>query len=197
GGLSCADGEGEARGEGGDGVGGDHELGSLRFAFGVHFHQPVGNFDHVFEQHVRDVYGPFLERLAEREFFPIAIHMSGPLFEWLEGHESALLDRIARLAVDGRLELLLSGFYEPVGAPLAVFVDDGEKFGGWPGTKEWVYDRGWLTQFLEAMDMLVAGGEIRLTTLAAALAEVPSAGLAYLPTASYREMEGWALPPEA
>ena len=272
----------------------------------------MGNFDHVFEQHVRDVYRPFLERLAEREFFPIAIHMSGPLLEWLEGHEAALLDRIARLAVDGRLELLLSGFYEPVlaalprldrieqidwmrqaikrrfgveasglwltervwepelaadlaqagvryalvddrhflvsgfsgdrlhapfwtesdgkrialfpiderlrylipfkppadivaylrslregGAPLAVFVDDGEKFGGWPGTKEWVYDRGWLTQFLEAMDTLVAGGEIRLTTLAAALAEVPSAGLAYLPTASYREMEGWALPPEA
>jgi len=272
----------------------------------------VGNFDHVFEQHVRDVYRPFLERLAEREFFPIAIHMSGPLLEWLEGHEAALLDRIARLAVDGRLELLLSGFYEPVlaalprldrieqidwmrqaikrrfgveasglwltervwepelaadlaqagvryalvddrhflvsgfsgdrlhapfwtesdgkrialfpiderlrylipfkppadivaylrslregGAPLAVFVDDGEKFGGWPGTKEWVYDRGWLTQFLEAMDTLVAGGEIRLTTLAAALAEVPSGGLAYLPTASYREMEGWALPPEA
>ena len=272
----------------------------------------MGKFDHVFEQHVRDVYRPFLERLAEREFFPIAIHMSGPLLEWLEGHEAALLDRIARLAVDGRLELLLSGFYEPVlaalprldrieqidwmrqaikrrfgveasglwltervwepelaadlaqagvryalvddrhflvsgfsgdrlhapfwtesdgkrvalfpiderlrylipfkppadivaylrslregGAPLAVFVDDGEKFGGWPGTKEWVYDRGWLTQFLEAMDMLVAGGEIRLTTLAAALAELPSAGLAYLPTASYREMEGWALPPEA
>src|SRR2546426_4808687 len=90
----------------------------LRFVFGVHFHQPVGNFDHVFEQHVRDVYRPFLERLAEREFLPIAIHMSGPLLEWLEGHESALLDRIARLAVDGRLELLLSGFYEPVLAAL-------------------------------------------------------------------------------
>src|SRR2546428_14163525 len=44
--------------------------------------------------------------------------MSGPLLEWLEGHESALLDRIARLAVDGRLELLLSGFYEPVLAAL-------------------------------------------------------------------------------
>src|SRR5213079_2204157 len=26
--------------------------------------------------------------------------------------------------------------------PLAVFVDDGEKFGGWPGTKDWVYTRG-------------------------------------------------------
>src|SRR5437870_3132965 len=286
----------------------------LRFVFGVHFHQPVGNFDHVFEQHVRDVYRPLLERLAEREFFPIALHISGPLLEWLEAHEAALLDRIAGLAGDGRLELLLSGFYEPVlaslpredrveqirwmreaverrfgakahggglwltervwepelaadlalagvryalvddrhflvsgfagdrlhapfwtesdgkrvalfpiderlrylipfqpaadiaaylrqlrerGAPLAVFVDDGEKFGGWPGTKEWVYDRGWLAQFLDAMGALVASGEIRLTTPATALAEVPSGGLAYLPTASYREMEGWALPPDA
>ncbi len=30
-----------------------------------------------------------------------------------------------------------------------------------------------------------------------ALAEVPSNGLAYLPTASYTEMEGWSLPPDA
>ena len=272
----------------------------------------MGNFDHVFEQHVRDVYRPFLERLAEREFFPVSVHISGPLLEWLEAHEGTLLDRIGRLAVDGCLELLLGGFYEPVlaallredrleqiawmrqaisrrfgveatglwltervwepelpadlaqagvryalvddrhflvsgftrdrlhaplwteagghrvalfpiderlrylipfkppadtvaylrelrdaGHALAVLADDGEKFGGWPGTKEWVYDRGWLTQFLEAMGALVAGGEIRLTTFAAALAEVPSGGLAYLPTASYREMEGWALPPEA
>ena len=273
----------------------------------------MGNFDHVFEQHVVDVYRPFLERLAEREFFPIALHISGPLLEWLEGHEAAFLDRIARLAGDGRVELLLGGFYEPVlvslprqdrleqidwmrqaisrrfgveasgglwltervwepelaadlaqagvryalvddrhflvsgfrreqlhapfwtesddrrvalfpideqlrylipfkppadtvaylrglrerGGRLAVLADDGEKFGGWPGTKQWVYERGWLAQFLEAMGKLISGGEIRLTTLAAALAEVPSGGLAYLPTASYREMESWALPADA
>jgi len=24
----------------------------IRFAFGLHFHQPVGNFDHVFAQHM-------------------------------------------------------------------------------------------------------------------------------------------------
>src|SRR5437667_10809145 len=83
------------------------------------------------------------------------------------------------------------------GRPLAVLADDGEKFGGWPGTRDWVYRRGWLVQFLEAMAALVADGEVRLTTPSAALAEVPSAGLAYLPTASYREMEGRALPPAA
>ncbi|MBE0593495.1 MAG: hypothetical protein IH616_13950, partial [Gemmatimonadales bacterium] len=58
-------------------------MSSIRFIFGVHLHQPVGNFDHVFEQHVRDVYLPFLSALAERDFFPIALHISGPLLEWL------------------------------------------------------------------------------------------------------------------
>ena len=44
-----------------------------------------------------------------------------------------------------------SGSSRAAGRRLAVLVDDGEKFGGWPGTKEWVYERGWLSQFLDAM----------------------------------------------
>ena len=44
--------------------------------------------------------------------------LSGPLLEWLEQHEPAYLDRLGRLAADGRLEILLAGFYEPVLASL-------------------------------------------------------------------------------
>ncbi|MEA2724536.1 MAG: 4-alpha-glucanotransferase, partial [Gemmatimonadales bacterium] len=73
----------------------------------------------------------------------------------------------------------------------------GEKFGGWPGTKEWVYERGWLDQFTATINGLVEGGEVLLSTLSNALDHVPSGGIAYLPTASYREMEGWSLPPDA
>ena len=282
------------------------------FVFGVHLHQPVGNFDHVFADHLRDVYRPLVERLAERRFFPFTLHISGSLLEWLEAHDAAYLDMIGRLAADGHVELLLAGFYEPVlasllpadrveqvawmreaiqrrfgvaatglwltervwepdlaaqladagvryvvlddrhflvsgferdrlhapfftesggkqvalfpiderlrylipfrppaeigeylrelrtaGRPLAVFVDDGEKFGGWPGTKDWVYTRGWLAQFLDCVEALVAAGDVRLTTPGAALRTLRSGGLAYLPTASYREMEAWALPPAA
>ena len=95
-----------------------HPAGPLRFVFGLHLHQPVGNFDHVFEQHVADVYRPLLERLTEREFFPAVLHLSGPLLEWLEAHEPGYLDQLGRLASDGRLEILLAGFYEPILASL-------------------------------------------------------------------------------
>ena len=36
------------------------------------------------------------------------------------------------------------------GAVIA-FGDDGEKFGGWPKTKQHVYDNGWLVRFFDAL----------------------------------------------
>ncbi|MCZ6824769.1 MAG: DUF1926 domain-containing protein [Gemmatimonadetes bacterium] len=284
----------------------------LLFAFGVHIHQPVGNFDHVIDAHVREAYAPFLERLSTAGLLPISLHVSGPLLEWLEEHGSPFLDLIGRLAAEGKLELLLSGFYEPIlaalpradrieqiawmrehlrdrfgvearglwltervwepelvadladagvrytllddrhfatsgfprerlhapfwtegngrrlallaiderlrylvpfrppaeivrylddvrrgGHRLAVLADDGEKFGGWPGTREWVYDKGWLDGFIEALTARVQAGDLRLVTMSEAVAQVESSGLAYLATGSYREMEKWALPPDA
>jgi hypothetical protein len=262
--------------------------------------------------HVRDVYRPFLERASAASFFPLTLHVSGPLLEWMEGHDTAWLDDVGRLAADGKLELLLAGFDEPIlaslpradrleqigrmreylqrrfgvratglwltervwepslaadlaeaqveytlvddrhflvsgfrreelhrphqteadgrrvgllaideklrylipfrppeevagylrelraaGQPLAVLADDGEKFGGWPGTKDWVYGSGWLDKFLHAMERLRDAGEIILVTGGDAYRHVPSGGLAYLGTASYHEMEKWSLPPGA
>ena len=284
----------------------------LQFLFGLHLHQPVGNFDHVFQQHVDDVYLPFLNALVERDAFPIALHVSGPLVEWLRDHDRRYLDLVGRLVTDGKIELLLAGCYEPIlavlprqdrieqilwlrellretlgepgaalwlteriwepdlavelveagvetvlvddrhflvngfarealhapwrtessgrglwvlpiderlrylipfrppaestsylrglrqrGYQLAVLADDGEKFGGWPGTRDWVYGSGWLREFLDALDRLRAEDAVVLSTPARAVRTVPSAGLAYLPTVSYREMEGWALWPDA
>jgi alpha-amylase len=284
----------------------------IRFCFGLHLHQPVGNFGYVFEQHVREVYRPFLEAVRRESFFPVTLHVSGPLIEWFDQHDPAMLDDIADLAGSGRVEVLLAGFYEPIlaslprpdrltqigwmrekvkerlgteatglwltervwepdlaadlhdagvryalvddrhflasgfprealhapfrtehdgksialfpiderlrylipfqppedtvaylrslrgrGKPLAVLADDGEKFGGWPGTREWVYDNGWLDRFFDAMREVIESGEVILSRFDDALAEVPSGGLCYLPTASYREMEGWSLPTPA
>ena len=72
----------------------------LRFVFGLHLHQPVGNFDHVMADHVRDVYRPIIERTTAAGFFPLTLHVSGPLLEWLEEHDTPWLDMIGRLAAE-------------------------------------------------------------------------------------------------
>jgi alpha-amylase len=283
----------------------------IRFCFGVHLHQPVGNFDKVFVQHMTDVYLPFLQRARDAGFLPLTLHISGPLLEWMEAHDTRYIDLVGELASAGKLELLLAGMYEPVlvslpredrlqqiqwmrealhsrfgvdarglwltervweselaadlhdagvryalvddrhfivsgfdrerlhapyqtesggkrialfpiderlrylipfqppedtvgylrglrtaGQRLAVLADDGEKFGGWPGTRDWVYTRGWLDRFFAALRPPVEAGDVQLSTFADALDAVPSGGLAYLGTASYREMEAWSLPPD-
>lgn len=287
-------------------------LAPVRFVFGLHLHQPVGNFDHVFADHADHVYAPLLQRLADRGMLPLGLHISGPLLDWLEDRRHPLLDLVGELAQAEQVELLLSGLYEPVlpvldsrdrieqiqamrtrlrerfdveatglwltervwepelaadlvaagvkyvflddhhllstgyrrsalhrpwrtedsgrelsllpiderlrylvpfhsvaevagyflraaaaGRPLAVLADDGEKFGGWPGTRERVWEEGWLDRFLDAMERLTDLGVVRMTTPSRAVAEIPSGGLAYLPSASYREMERWSLPPHA
>jgi len=78
---------------------------------------------------------------------------------------------------------------------LAIFGDDGEKFGGWPGTKKWVYDEGWLTGFFEMLEKLQQD-VLEFSAFSEVLDASPPAGLCYLPTSSYLEMEEWSLPPE-
>jgi alpha-amylase len=281
----------------------------IRFAFGLHLHQPVGNFDSVFEQHVLEVYRPMIREIVGAGCAPVTLHVSGPLLDWLLAHDAGFVDELGRQVADARVELLLAGYDEPIlavlsredrleqlgrmrealhrlfgvqatglwltervwepdlvadlhdagvryalvddrhflitglehaalhrpwrtehggksialfaideslrylvpfrppaelgdylrdrraeGHPLAVLADDGEKLGGWPGTRAWVYERGWLRDFLATLDDLRSSGAARLVTFSEALEEVAPGGLIYLPSASYREMEGWALP---
>jgi alpha-amylase/alpha-mannosidase (GH57 family) len=73
----------------------------------------------------------------------------------------------------------------------AILGDDGEKFGVWPGTKQWVYDQGWLERFLA----FVEDKGIRMMTCSEYLDAHPPAGRVYLPPASYEEMMEWVLEP--
>jgi alpha-amylase len=280
----------------------------LRLVLVLHNHQPVGNFDGVFEQAFQDSYLPFLNVFERYEGLRIALHTSGSLMEWLDARHPEYVDRLAGLVAMGRVEVVGGPYFEPIltmipsrdrigqitsytqwlerrlGArvrgmwmpervweqsltsdlaragmeytvlddfhfknaglgedqldgyyiteddgnllrvlpgserlrylipfhpphesidylrsvaerrpgAVMVFGDDGEKFGTWPGTKEHVYDRGWLTQFF---DVLQANADwLRLTTPSEAIEAVPPLGKLYLPEGSYREMTEWALP---
>jgi len=73
---------------------------------------------------------------------------------------------------------------------LAVLGDDGEKFGMWPGTNDWVYGRGWLERFFDFLEE----NDVRMTSFAEIVDSEPPSGRVYLPPASYEEMLEWALP---
>ena len=73
----------------------------------------------------------------------------------------------------------------------AIYFDDIEKFGIWPETYDWVYNRGWLRALIEGV---LASPKIRTATYADFHAQHSTRGIVYLPTTSYSEMNEWTLP---
>lgn len=285
-------------------------MSKFKLAFGIHNHQPVGNFAAVFEDAHQKAYLPFVKLLEKHPAIRISLHQSGILWNWQKSSDPDYFRIVGEMVDRGQLELMTGGFYEPILSSIpkrdaqgqivqlsrylqdhfeaqptglwlteriwephlpkllvqagikylpvddthfiyagfelsqltgpfvtesegyalrllpiqkrlrylipfgeikeiiaelrkqaehnpngmAVYADDGEKFGVWPGTHKHCYDEGWLVQFLEALENerdwleVVPLGE-------AAMAE--PVGRAYLPTASYEEMLQWALPPTA
>ena len=76
----------------------------------------------------------------------------------------------------------------------AIYFDDIEKFGIWPETYEWVYDKGWLDAFIEGV---LASDRIETRTFRDFHAAHRTRGVVYLPTTSYIEMNEWTLPAPA
>ncbi|ASJ15252.1 alpha-amylase/4-alpha-glucanotransferase domain-containing protein [Thermococcus radiotolerans] len=278
----------------------------VNFIFGIHNHQPLGNFGWVLESAYERSYRPFMEILEEYPNMKVAVHISGPLLEWLDENRPEYIDLLRSLVRKGQLEIVVAGFYEPVLAAIpkedrieqikllkdfakklgydskgvwltervwqpelvkslrqagieyvivddyhfmsaglskeelfwpyytedggeviavfpideklrylipfrpvektieylhsledgdeskvAVFHDDGEKFGVWPGTYEWVYEKGWLREFF---DRISSDEGIDLTLYSEYLSRFKPRGIVYLPIASYFEMSEWSLP---
>jgi 4-alpha-glucanotransferase len=90
----------------------------VRFLFGVHNHQPAGNFDSVVLDAARSAYHPFLEAARAAPGIVLTVHCSGGLLAFLRERARPTFDLLGRLAADGRVELLTGGFYEPILAML-------------------------------------------------------------------------------
>jgi len=285
---------------------------SVNFTF--HLHQPLGNFDFVVDRACEDAYFPLLDALSAHPSFRCNLHVSGCLFDHLSVRHPGFLQRIQELARRGQVEMLASGYHEPIlveipsrdaleqirlmrdfirdhfsqepegfwcteriydmnlpeiakqagleftllddylflrvleeedlyrhyvlteqgnellifpiserlrylipfkpvselaahleeldrtyaergiANPIAVFADDGEKFGVWPGTKDWVYGSGWLQELLAFFESNAE--RFPLVHLEEFARTYPPAGLVTLPAGSYREMCEWVLPVE-
>ena len=70
---------------------------NLRLVIVLHNHQPIGNFDGVFEAAYQDSYRAFLDVFEDYTNLPIALHTSGSLMEWLAARHPEYLDRLAAL----------------------------------------------------------------------------------------------------
>ncbi len=86
----------------------------IRFCLVLHNHQPVGNFDYVFEQAYQDSYRPFLDVFEPFEDLSLSLHTSGPLLEWLDQQHPEYVERLAHLVSKGRIEIIGGAYYEPI-----------------------------------------------------------------------------------
>jgi len=86
----------------------------------------------------------------------------------------------------------LRGLATEDGDRVVVYADDGEKFGGWPGTYMHVHENGWLEEFFGALTE--NNDWIRIVHFKEIIDRMPPVGRTYLPNASYAEMMHWALP---
>lgn len=283
---------------------------SVALLFGVHAHQPAGNFPQVLEQAHERCYRPFLETCHRYPAFRFALHFSGPLLDYLFRQHAEEMTLLARMVERGQVELFGAGDTEPVlaaiperdrvgqitrlnqklsarfgclpqgawltervweasvvpalvdcgiryvtvddyhflasgrpadqldgyftteedgrrldlfpisealryripfalaeesvayleslarepGPRAAIYFDDIEKFGIWPETYEWVYEKAWLTQFIERV---LASESVSMLHFGEYRERVRSRGIVYLPTTSYIEMNQWTLPAAA
>ncbi|MHB9117231.1 MAG: alpha-amylase/4-alpha-glucanotransferase domain-containing protein [Burkholderiales bacterium] len=280
---------------------------TISLLFGVHAHQPVGNFNEVLEDAHHRCYRPFIHTLHRFPEFRFAAHFSGWLLDWLLQRYPEDMALLREMVERGQAELFGAGDTEPVlavipyrdrvgqidtlsdkleetlgsrpsgawltervweatvvpsladahiryvtvddyhflcaGKPMeelngyftteedgrkldlfpiseqlryripfspaqetvgyieslaregvqaaAVYFDDIEKFGIWPETYDWVYVRGWLTDFIQGV---LASKTIRTERYSDYHAAVKTRGVVYLPTTSYIEMNEWTLP---
>jgi 4-alpha-glucanotransferase len=80
----------------------------------IHAHQPVGNFEDVFESSYAKSYLPFLETLARHPSVRMGLHYSGSLLEWLERAHPEYFGLLRELVGRGQVEIVGGGFYEPI-----------------------------------------------------------------------------------
>lgn len=121
----------------------------IQFIFGIHNHQPVGNFDDVLHHACDHSYLPFLKVLDNHPRISMAFHFSGSLIEWLEAHRPDVLALFKKLIERGNIEVLGAGFYEPILA----MIPEKDQIGQIKKMTDWAQDRlnyqiqgNWLTE---------------------------------------------------
>ncbi|MCH2210736.1 MAG: DUF1926 domain-containing protein [Fuerstiella sp.] len=144
--------------------------GTLRLILALHNHQPIGNFDGIFEQSYQESYQPFLNVVTDYPEIRFSLHISGSLLDWLEKHRPEYIDHVRSLAERGQVEIIGGAFYEPILSniprrdrigQIRTFTQHLEKMFGTSIHGMWMPERVWEQSF--AGDLTAAG--VRYTIL--------------------------------
>lgn len=100
-------------------------MNKINFIFGLHSHQPIGNFPHVFEKSYENAYKPFIDELVQHPEIKATFHYTGILYEWLLKEKPEFIEILKNMVARGQVEIMGGGFYEPV-LPL---IPDEDKIG--------------------------------------------------------------------
>ena len=97
----------------------------INLALIFHNHQPVGNFDGVFQAAYDNAYLPLVALLERHPAVKVAMHFSGCLRDWLLEHQPDYYPRLKALVARGQLEIIGGAYYEPI----LVMLNDSDKHG--------------------------------------------------------------------
>jgi len=86
----------------------------IKFIFGVHVHQPVGNVESVVEKAIEEGYRPFIELLKDFPKIKTTLHFSGSLLGFIEKRAPDLIDNLRIMLKRGQIELFSGGYHEPI-----------------------------------------------------------------------------------
>ncbi len=87
----------------------------------MHNHQPVGNFDDVFESNYRQAYEPFIKLVKQYPEIKLSLHYSGSLLEWIEHTHPKFIADIKAMVKSGQVEIMGGGLCDPI---LTMLPDD-------------------------------------------------------------------------
>jgi alpha-amylase/alpha-mannosidase (GH57 family) len=87
---------------------------SINLLLAIHNHQPVGNFDFVFQDSYDRAYKPFLDLLAKHPRVKVSLHYTGPLLDWFSRHRPEFYSKIGALLDAGQVEMMTGAYYEAI-----------------------------------------------------------------------------------
>lgn len=86
----------------------------ISLLFGVHAHQPAGNFEHVIDDAHARCYKPFLETVYRYPQFRLSVHFSGWLLDYLLRRYPDDMAKLREMVARGQVEMFGGGDTEPV-----------------------------------------------------------------------------------